>query len=140
MPVPMVRFARKQGLAVITLANPDYNRLNRAVLAELQGALKEVQEPGVRAVLLKAEGPVFSYGADIKDLFVDLAPSELPAVLQGYLELIAATEALPLPTLAAVDVVCSSGRLELALAFDQLWAAAGAGGGGNRTPTSFHGR
>jgi enoyl-CoA hydratase/carnithine racemase len=58
--VSMVRIERKQALAVVTLASPDYNRLNRAMLVELQSALQQLQEPGVRAVLLNAESPVFS--------------------------------------------------------------------------------
>ena len=62
-----VHFERKQDLAVVTLANPDFNRLNRAVLSGLQRALQHIRQPGVRAVLLKADGPVFSYGADVKD-------------------------------------------------------------------------
>jgi len=120
-----VHFERKQDLALVTLANPDLNRLNRAVLSGLKQALQHIRQPGVRAVLLKADGPVFSYGADVKDLFVDLPAAELPAVLQGYVELIGAIESLPVPTVAAVHGVCSSGGLELALAFDHLWAAAG---------------
>jgi enoyl-CoA hydratase/carnithine racemase len=121
----LVRFERKDGLGVITLANPDYNRLNRGVLAGLQQALQQVRQPGVRAVLLKAHGPVYSYGADVKDLFIDLPAKELPAILQAYLDLIGAIESMPVPTVAAVHGVCSSGGLELALAFDHLWAAAG---------------
>jgi enoyl-CoA hydratase/carnithine racemase len=83
-----MHFERKQDLAVVTLANPDFNRLNRAVLSGLQQALQHIRQPGVRAVLLKADGPVFSYGADVEDLFVDLPAAELPPVLQGYVELI----------------------------------------------------
>src|SRR5260221_2334092 len=121
----LVRFERKQGLAIVTLANPDSNRFNRSVLMGLQQALTQIREPDVRAVLLKAEGPVFSLGADVKDLFVDVPSAELPNVLAGYLDLIGAIEALPIPTIAAVHGACSSGGLELALAFDHLWAAAG---------------
>src|SRR5258707_9057561 len=46
-------------------------------------------------------------------------------IIREYIELIQAIEALPLPTIAAVHGVCSSGGLEFALAFDHLWAAAG---------------
>src|SRR5258707_12642574 len=47
------------------------------------------------------------------------------SIIREYIELIQAIEALPLPTIAAVHGVCSSGGLEFALAFDHLWAAAG---------------
>jgi len=123
--VPVVGFEVKQGLALVTLRNPDFNRLNRAVLNGLQEAVRRAGEPDVRALLLTGEGPVFSYGADVKDLFVDLPTTELLPVLRGYVELIQTIEALPIPTIAAVHGVCSSGGLELALAFDHLWASGG---------------
>src|SRR5258708_39210668 len=45
------------------------------------------------------------------------------SVVGEYVELIQAIDALPLPTIAAVHGVCSSGGLEFALAFDHIWAA-----------------
>lgn len=115
----------KSGLAVLTLANPDMNRLSLAVLDGLNTAAPRLRGDDVRAVLLKAEGAAFSYGADVKALFVDATRSELQRQLERYLDFIAEIEALPKPTIAAVHGVCSSGGLELALAFDYLWAAAG---------------
>jgi enoyl-CoA hydratase/carnithine racemase len=120
-----VRFDRQVGLAIITLANPDANRLNRAVLAALQEALAKLRQPGVRAVLLRGDGPAFSLGADVRDLFVEMPRTQLPDVLRHYIEFIQGIESLPVPTIAAVHGICSSGGLELALAFDELWAAAG---------------
>jgi enoyl-CoA hydratase/carnithine racemase len=45
--------------------------------------------------------------------------------MQEYVDILGQFEASEKPTLAAVHGVCSSGGLELALAFDQIWAAAG---------------
>jgi enoyl-CoA hydratase/carnithine racemase len=115
----------RQGLAVLTLANPDKNRLNRVVLDGLRATLPRISGSDVRAVLLKGEGPVFSLGADVKELFVDSSRQELSRLLAEYLAFISALEALPKPTVAAVHGVCSSGGLELALGCDYLWAAAG---------------
>lgn len=120
-----VKLEVREGLAILTLANPDKNRLNRAVLDGLQAALPRIGQADVRAVFLKGEGPVFSFGADVKALFVDSSREELSQLLAQYLEFIGAVEALPKPTIAAVHGVCSSGGLELALGFDYLWAAAG---------------
>jgi enoyl-CoA hydratase/carnithine racemase len=74
----MVRFKRKEGLAIVTLANPDFNRINHTMLSGLQKVLAQIRQPDVCAVLLKAEGEVFSYSADVKDLFVNLPAAELP--------------------------------------------------------------
>src|SRR5580658_5057766 len=120
-----VRLERKEGLAILTLANPDSNRLNRAVLNGLTSALTQIRQADVRAVLLKAEGPRFSLGADVKELFLESPRADLLALLADYLEFIGALQALPKPTIAAVHGVCSSGGLELALGCDLLWAAAG---------------
>jgi len=121
----MLKLKVTVGLATLTLANPDKNRLNRAVLDGLKSALPRLGQADVRAVLLCGEGPVFSFGADVKELFVDSSRQDLSRLLAEYLEFIGAIEALPKPTVAAVHGVCSSGGLELALAFDYLVAAAG---------------
>jgi enoyl-CoA hydratase/carnithine racemase len=115
----------RNGLAVLTLANPDLNRLNCAVLDGLSAALPQLQGPEVRAVLIKGEGQAFSHGADVKQLFVDLPRAELQRLLTDYFRFVTELESLPKPTIAAVHGVCSSGGLELALGFDYLWAAAG---------------
>lgn len=120
-----VKLSIESGLAVLTLSNPDMNRLNRAVLDGLSGALGQLRHPDVRAVLLLGEGQVFSFGADVKELFAATSRSELREVLAAYIAFIVAMENLPKPTVAAVHGVCSSGGLELALGFDYLWAAAG---------------
>jgi enoyl-CoA hydratase/carnithine racemase len=119
-----VRLELKGALAIVNLANPDSNRLNTAVLAGLCTAITEIKRSDVRAVLIRGDGPTFSPGADIGELLT--MPSEiLLPILQGYIDTIAAFEALPLATIAAVHGNCSSGGLDLALAFDHLWAAAG---------------
>jgi enoyl-CoA hydratase/carnithine racemase len=124
MSIELVRAARKDGLLIVTLANPDGNRMNRAVLRGLQEALAQARKPDVRAVFVRAEGPVFSLGADVQEMLSQPGDAML-SVVGEYVELIQAIEALPLPTIAAVHGVCSSGGLEFALAFDHLWAAAG---------------
>jgi len=125
MTTEMLKLEVEEGVATLTLANPDKNRLNRSVLDGLRAALPRIRQDDVRAVLMKGEGPVFSFGADVKELFVDTSRQDLSRLLVEYLDFIGAVEALPKPTIAAVHGVCSSGGLELALAFDHLWAAAG---------------
>src|SRR5258708_9543967 len=96
------KLALKAGRGVLTLANPDKNRLNRAVLDGLRAALPRLARPDVRAVLLKGEGPVFSLGADVKELFVDSPRRDLSRLVGEYLDFIRDIESLPKPTIAAV--------------------------------------
>ena len=124
MSIEQVRSARKEGLLIVTLENPDGNRMNRAVLRGLQEALAQAKKPDVRAALVRAEGAFFSLGADVHEMLSEPGDAML-SVVREYVELIQAIEALPLPTIAAVHGVCSSGGFEFALAFDHLWAAAG---------------
>jgi enoyl-CoA hydratase/carnithine racemase len=119
-----VKLERKDGLLVITLANSNGNRIGLGVLMGLRDAIVELRKPETRAVLLRGEGPVFSYGADLKE-FVTRPPPELLPLMQEYVDILGQIEASDKPTLAVVHGVCSSGGLELALAFDQIWAAAG---------------
>jgi enoyl-CoA hydratase/carnithine racemase len=119
-----LKVERKDGLLVLTLANPDGNRIGLGVLMGLRSAMVELKRPETRAVLLRGEGPVFSYGADLKE-FVARPPTELLSLMQEYIDILGQFEAPEKPMLAAVHGVCSSGGLELALAFDQIWAAAG---------------
>src|SRR5258708_36801185 len=119
-----LKLERKDGLLVLTLANSDGNRIGLGVLTGLRAAMVELKRPETRAVLLRGEGPVFSYGADLRE-FVTRPPAELFPLMQEYVDILGQFEASEKPTLAAVHGVCSSGGLELALAFDQIWAAAG---------------
>ena len=85
MTTEVLKLEVKEGLATLTLANPDKNRLNRAVLDGLRAALPRISQDDVRAVLIKGEGPVFSFGADVKELFVDSSRQDLSRLLAEYL-------------------------------------------------------
>jgi enoyl-CoA hydratase/carnithine racemase len=119
-----VKLERKEGLLILTLTNPDGNRIGLGVLTGLRAAVVELKKPETRAVLLRGQGPVFSYGADLNE-FVARPPADLFPLMQEYVDILGQFEASEKPTLVAVHGVCSSGGLELALAFDQIWAAAG---------------
>lgn len=124
MPSDHLRFERRDALAVLTLANPDGNRFNRAILDGLTEALAEISAGGYGALLLQGDGPLFSLGADVKELLT-LPETELLATVERYLGLLGTIARLPIPSIAAVHGVCSSGGLEMALACDLLWAAEG---------------
>jgi enoyl-CoA hydratase/carnithine racemase len=67
-PARDLEVAREGGILVLTLARPDRrNSLSEAMLAALQKAIDEAAaDDGVRAVVLTAEGSVFSAGHDLK--------------------------------------------------------------------------
>ncbi|MGH6681345.1 MAG: enoyl-CoA hydratase-related protein, partial [Bradyrhizobium sp.] len=57
-------------IALLTLNRPvARNSLSEAMIAELQGALKQIgEDKAVRAVVIAANGPAFSAGHDLKEL------------------------------------------------------------------------
>lgn len=117
-----VRFETSGSLGVLTLANPPLNLLSGELIEDLRAAVSEVKRTPLRALLLRAEGKVFSAGADV-GAFKGRTESEARERFTSNRQMIADLEELPFPTLAAVHGLCVGGGLELALACDLIWAA-----------------
>ncbi|MBI4259997.1 MAG: enoyl-CoA hydratase/isomerase family protein [Actinobacteria bacterium] len=94
-----IRYGVEDGVARITLARPDKrNAMNLTVFDELgRAAQAAVEDPSVRAVLVRGEGPSFSAGIDLS-VFVELAGQDRPAF-----ERLIRTAQRPFWTLAAAD-------------------------------------
>jgi enoyl-CoA hydratase/carnithine racemase len=120
-----VHFETSGSLGILTLANPPLNLLSGKLLDDLSAAVKEIKRAPVRALLMRAEGKVFSAGADVS-AFKGKTEHQARESFFSHQQMIADLEALPFPTLAAVQGMCVGGGLELVLACDLIWAAAAA--------------
>ena len=105
-----VSLERDGKLLRLTLARPKANIVDAAMIAALLTALREHQSnPAVRAVLLAAEGPHFSFGASVEEhlpgSFAQML-SELHALVRQLVE-------SPVPVLVAVRGQCLGGGLEV---------------------------
>ncbi|MFH8410219.1 enoyl-CoA hydratase/isomerase family protein [Streptomyces sp. NPDC018019] len=109
------------GIATIVLTNPPQNRIDRQMADELAAAVEDVTRREARVVLLRADGPDFSFGGDIVD-WPDLNGAELRALFEHYMSVFNAFERLPVPVVAAVQGQCSGGGFELALRADVILA------------------
>jgi 3-hydroxyacyl-CoA dehydrogenase/enoyl-CoA hydratase/3-hydroxybutyryl-CoA epimerase/3-hydroxyacyl-CoA dehydrogenase/enoyl-CoA hydratase/3-hydroxybutyryl-CoA epimerase/enoyl-CoA isomerase len=113
---------RERGIGVITFDLPDSkaNTLGQAVQSELEGMLSGFKSRSdLRGLVLRSGKPgMFIAGADLKELGSKFTPEQARFATKRMLDIIAGFEALPFPTVAAVDGSCMGGGLELALGFD----------------------
>lgn len=117
-------FARDGNLGEIVIDSPPLNLFDEALIGGLLEAADEAAGAQIRAMLVRAEGEVFSGGADVA-IFAGLDHADAASLMTRALSLIEAIEAIPVPTLALVHGRCFAGALEVALACDLIWAAEG---------------
>jgi enoyl-CoA hydratase/carnithine racemase len=120
-------------VAILTLNRPAArNSLSRAMLAALRERLEEVaKDRDVRAVVLAANGSVFSAGHDLKEItahradadggqgFFESCMAECGAVMQSVV-------ALPQPVIAAVAGIATAAGCQLAASCDLVVASTAA--------------
>jgi cyclohexa-1,5-dienecarbonyl-CoA hydratase len=104
----------------LRLARPKANIVDAAMIAALSGAFVAYRgHPGLRGVLLDAEGPHFSFGASVEEHL----PEGCAAMLASLHALILQMVEFPVPVLVAVRGQCLGGGLEVALAGGPIFAA-----------------
>lgn len=120
---------RKEHTAYLTLARAERgNPIDAEFIARLWDACEALAEaPEVRAVVLSAEGDVFSRGWDWESLSVEGADPLEAAGVAGLLDdPFGCLAELPKPVVCAINGDASGGGLALALACDVRIAAEGA--------------
>lgn len=121
---PVRAWTEKEGaLLRLRLARPKANIVDAAMIAALRSALGEHRDaPRLRAALLDAEGPHFSFGASVQEHL----PGSFEGMLRGLHALLRELMEFPVPVLVAVRGQCLGGGLELAAAGSRIFAAPGA--------------
>ena len=119
-----VLYQASHGIAVLTLNHPSKrNALSRALLGELNRHLQTIAAGhGVGAVILRAAGPVFSSGHDLRELLAADEPTQrsLFALCTEVMERI---RLLPQPVIAQVQGLATAAGCQLAATCDLVVAA-----------------
>src|SRR5258707_14970790 len=117
-----IRFERDGAVGSIVLANPPFNRLDLRFSAALRSAVRQASESNIRVLILRAEGPHFSFGGEVREWpgkDVNWFRTFVAEINASY----RAIEALRVPTVASVQGAAFGGGFELALACDFLVTA-----------------
>ena len=110
----LVRLARQDDVAVITIDNPPVNALSPGVPEGIEAALKQaVADTRVRAIVLIGAGSTFIAGADIRE-FGKIVSGERPRLT--LLPFLLTIEDSPKPVVMAIHGQAFGGGLEVAMA------------------------
>jgi len=112
-------------ISVLTLNRPDArNSLSEGLIAELHAALKDIHDDAnVRAVVIAANGPVFSAGHDMKELTARRADADrgrayFSEIMTACSAMMQAIVHLPKPVIAAVQGVATAAGCQLVASCD----------------------
>ena len=129
MTAPMVLVRHQDATTIISLNRPERsNSLVPELLTGLRSALVDVAASDARAVVLAAEGPVFSTGGDVWGFWehrdnLEAYASDLVGTLN---EVMLAMITLPQPIVTPVQGMVTGGSLGLVLASDVVLMSPGA--------------
>lgn len=125
MPYQTLLYEKRDHIVTITLNRPErLNAFNQTLFEELYDALGKIEEDSDTRVWIltgapRADGrPMFSAGLDLKARAERGAiPEWLPTAVMNRID------DLLKPSIAVIDGICTTGALEMALAFDIRLAA-----------------
>jgi enoyl-CoA hydratase/carnithine racemase len=124
MDAPLVVYDVEDGVGILTLNNPEKrNALSRAVMEALKGRLDQIaRDPDVKAVILRAAGPVFSSGHDLREL-TGGTEEDYRALFGLCTQVMEAIRLLPKPVIAQVHALATAAGCQLVATCDLVVAS-----------------
>src|SRR4051794_7287431 len=117
-----VRYDRDGDVGIIAIADPPLNLFGYELTNELIAEIEEAEGDMPRALVIRADGDVFTGGVDVH-VFADKTPEQAQMFFDDLLKITHKLEDLELPVIASVQGLCLTAGFELALACDVIWAA-----------------
>src|SRR5262249_41969614 len=108
----LVRLDRDRNVAVLVLDNPPLNLFSRLVFEDLVKRLEEVADSDARALVWRAEGELFTGGADVNDFQAVVDAGGPGESFGSLLHAVQRMEELEMPTLALTHGLCLTAGLE----------------------------
>lgn len=115
-------YSREGDVGSVTIDAGPLNLFDRGLTDDLIAAVATASEDHPRALVVRAEGKVFTGGVDVQ-VFDGLSEAEAHEFAEQLIALTHTIEELPFPTLAVVHGLCLTAGFELSLACDMIWAA-----------------
>jgi enoyl-CoA hydratase/carnithine racemase len=121
---PRLLYEVRDGVAVLTLNHPERrNALSRAMLQDLKRSLDRAAADGqVRAVVIRATGPVFSSGHDLREL-VGQPEADVAALFDLCTDVMETVRTLPKPVIAQVHALATAAGCQLVATCDLVVAS-----------------
>src|SRR3954462_2445440 len=116
-----VRYDRDGDVGIITIADPPLNLFGYELTNELIAELEEAEGDMPRALVIRADGDVFTGGVDVH-VFAGKTPEQAQMFFDDLLKISHKIEDLALPVIASVQGLCLTAGFEMALACDLIWA------------------
>jgi enoyl-CoA hydratase/carnithine racemase len=116
------RLERDGDVGIVVIDDPPLNLFGRELTEAVMGCIDQAESEPVRALLIRAEGNVFTGGADV-NVFHGLSGDEAQGFISDLLAIPHRLEDMPVPTLACVHGLCLTAGFELSLGCDMIWAS-----------------
>jgi enoyl-CoA hydratase/carnithine racemase len=119
-----VTVEREAAIAVVSLDRPEKrNALSLELMTELTARLTELgSNAEVRAVVLRAQGPAFSAGHDLREL-LDRDVEAYREIFDACVRLMETIQSIPQPVIAEVDRVATAAGCQLVATCDLVVAS-----------------
>jgi enoyl-CoA hydratase len=119
--VPRVRYEREGDVGLVVLDDPPLNLFGAELIDDLVAAIEAAERDTPRALVIRAEGKVFTGGVDVQ-VFAGKTHEEGAKLFEDLVEIVHKLEAMPVATIASVHALCLTAGFELALGCDILLA------------------